>query len=50
MQYVWPLITGVVVGAIFALMDFPVPAPHNLGGLLGIAGIFVGFKAVGVLL
>lgn len=41
-----PLLTGLVVGIMFAALDLPIPAPPELAGVLGIAGIYGGFKLV----
>lgn len=37
------LITGLVTGVIFALLKLPIPAPTALAGVIGIAGIFIGY-------
>jgi XapX domain-containing protein len=39
-------LTGVVTGALFKFLEIPIPAPPELPGLLGIVGIYVGFKLV----
>lgn len=39
------LITGFIVGFIFALFKLPIPAPPALPGIIGIVGIYAGFKA-----
>ncbi len=39
-------LTGLATGAVFAFFEVPIPAPPNLAGVLGIVGIFVGFKLV----
>ena len=33
---------GLIIGVIFTLLRLPVPVPHGWGGLLGLAGMFVG--------
>jgi XapX domain-containing protein len=38
--------TGVIAGAVFALVDVPIPAPPALAGVMGIVGIFLGYKIV----
>ncbi|PLR79781.1 XapX domain-containing protein [Bacillus canaveralius] len=38
------LITGFIVGFIFALFKLPIPAPPALAGITGIVGIYLGFK------
>ncbi|WP_107728140.1 DUF1427 family protein [Desmospora activa] len=42
--YLLPLLTGLIVGFLFALMKLPIPAPPALPGILGIVGIYLGFK------
>ncbi|GBF12499.1 XapX domain-containing protein [Tepidibacillus infernus] len=38
------LLTGGVVGFLFAFFKLPIPAPPALPGIMGIIGIFLGFK------
>lgn len=38
------LITGFIVGFVFALFKLPIPAPPALAGVMGIVGIYAGFK------
>ncbi|GGE28698.1 hypothetical protein GCM10011391_04080 [Pullulanibacillus camelliae] len=38
------LITGFIVGFIFALLKLPIPAPPALAGIMGIIGIYLGFR------
>jgi XapX domain-containing protein len=40
------LLTGAVLGGVFAYIQVPIPAPPELPGLLGIVGIYVGYKLV----
>jgi XapX domain-containing protein len=40
------LVTGALTGAFFALVDVPIPAPPELPGLMGIVGIYLGYKLV----
>jgi XapX domain-containing protein len=44
------ILTGFVVGFIFAFMKLPIPAPPALPGIMGIVGIYLGFKAYEVVL
>jgi XapX domain-containing protein len=44
------LVTGMFVGALFAYVDLPVPAPPSLAGVMGIVGIYLGFRLVEVVL
>ncbi|OTF10379.1 XapX domain-containing protein [Halorubrum sp. SD612] len=41
------LVVGVTVGALFAFLRVPIPAPPELPGVMAIAGIYLGFKLVG---
>jgi len=40
-------LVGVTVGALFAFLRVPIPAPPELPGVMAIVGIYVGFKLVG---
>ena len=40
------LLTGGIVGIVFALVKLPIPAPGVLSGVVGIIGIYLGFKLV----
>jgi XapX domain-containing protein len=40
------LCTGLLAGALFAFLRIPVPAPPNLAGVMGIVGIYLGYKVV----
>jgi len=40
------VLTGLLTGATFAFLQVPIPAPPDLPGLLGIVGIFLGYKLV----
>jgi len=42
------LLTGFIAGASFAVVGVPIPAPPKLAGLLGIVGIYLGFKTIEV--
>ncbi|CDK38361.1 uncharacterized protein BN903_36 [Halorubrum sp. AJ67] len=41
------LLVGVTVGALFAFLRVPIPAPPELPGVVAIVGIYLGFKIVG---
>jgi XapX domain-containing protein len=45
-QVLLALLTGVVAGAVFAALEVPIPAPPNVAGVMGIVGIYLGFKGV----
>ncbi|MEH7234674.1 XapX domain-containing protein [Bacillus sp. JJ1562] len=38
------LISGVIVGFLFALLKLPIPAPPALAGVTGVVGVYLGFK------
>lgn len=40
------LLTGLLAGAVFRFFNVPIPAPPNLAGIMGIVGIFLGYKLV----
>ncbi|MCJ7429006.1 MAG: DUF1427 family protein [Candidatus Nanohaloarchaeota archaeon QJJ-5] len=40
------LVVGVVVGAVFAGLDLPIPAPPALSGVMGIVGIYLGYRLI----
>ena len=40
------LCTGFLAGAAFAAVGVPIPAPPTIAGVLGIIGIYLGFKTV----
>ena len=42
-----PFLLGALVGLLFALAGLPVPAPSSLAGVLGVAGLWAGWAAVG---
>jgi len=39
-------LAGVIIGAIFAFLRIPVPAPHSLGGVMGVVGIWLGYRII----
>ena len=41
--YVSPLILGFIVGFLFKLFNFPIPAPSTIAGILGLVGIYLGY-------
>ena len=38
------LLAGVFTGAVFGLLEVPMPAPPELPGLFGIVGVYLGYK------
>lgn len=46
MRYALPLLTGLITGAVFSALRLPIPAPGVAEGIIGIVGIFIGFKLV----
>lgn len=52
MEYLTPtlaLLTGLLAGGVFAFFRVPIPAPPTVSGLLGIIGIYLGFKLIDAL-
>lgn len=47
-DYLLPLLTGAITGAVFSLLKLPIPAPPALAGIIGIIGIWLGFAVVGL--
>lgn len=45
-QLILALLTGIFAGALFSAIQIPIPAPPNLPGVLGIVGIFLGYKGI----
>lgn len=45
-EILFAMTTGVIAGAVFALVDAPIPAPPALAGVMGIFGIYLGYKVV----
>jgi len=43
-------LVGSLVGLVFGLIDLPIPAPPALSGVMGIVGIFGGYKLANYLL
>jgi XapX domain-containing protein len=44
------LLCGFICGVIFAFFKLPIPAPPQLPGIMGIVGVYIGFKAISLLL
>jgi XapX domain-containing protein len=40
------MLTGIFAGALFSVIQLPIPAPPNLPGVLGIVGIFLGYRLI----
>jgi XapX domain-containing protein len=38
------LLTGAIIGFLFALFRLPIPAPTAVAGIAGIFGIYLGYK------
>jgi XapX domain-containing protein len=43
-EVILSLLTGMIVGFLFALLRLPIPAPPALAGVTGIVGIYLGVK------
>lgn len=46
MNYLLPLITGMITGVVFGILKLPIPAPSAVEGIIGIVGIFLGYMLV----
>ncbi len=40
------LLTGVAAGALFRFLNVPIPAPPELPGIMGIVGIYLGYRLI----
>ena len=40
------LLTGLVTGGLFRFLNIPIPAPPELRGLMGIVGIYLGYRVI----
>ncbi len=40
------LLTGLIAGSVFAFFGVPIPAPPEMAGVLGIVGIFLGYRLI----
>ncbi|MCK8824609.1 XapX domain-containing protein [Fuchsiella alkaliacetigena] len=40
------ILSGFILGSIFSLINLPIPAPPNLGGVMGVVGIYLGYLVV----
>jgi XapX domain-containing protein len=43
---IFSLVTGIAVGGLFKFLKFPIPAPNNLAGIMGVVGIWLGMIIV----
>jgi XapX domain-containing protein len=43
-EVILALVTGTIVGFLFALLRLPIPAPPAFAGVTGIIGVYFGFK------
>ncbi|WP_049890560.1 XapX domain-containing protein [Natrinema versiforme] len=40
------LLTGLLTGVLFGSLNVPIPAPPELPGMMGIIGIYVGYRLI----
>lgn len=40
------LLTGLVTGMVFGYLQVPIPAPPEIPGILGIVGIYLGYRLI----
>lgn len=43
MNYLIPLITGMLCGVVFTIFKLPIPAPPSIYGIIGIFGVYLGY-------
>ncbi|AOM81543.1 XapX domain-containing protein [Salisediminibacterium beveridgei] len=43
-EVILALIAGAIVGFLFGVIKLPIPAPPALPGVMGIFGVYLGFK------
>lgn len=43
------LCAGLTIGGVFGMLDLPTPAPPRLAGVVGIFGIYAGFRMAEVM-
>lgn len=39
-------LTGLLTGALFKFLEIPIPAPPELAGIMGIVGIYAGYRLI----
>ncbi len=44
------LLVGLMVGIIFGALDLPIPAPRVFAGVMGIAGIYGGYRLINIVI
>lgn len=37
-------LTGMLTGAVFNVAGVPIPAPPNFAGVMGVVGVFLGYR------
>lgn len=45
-EVVLALLAGLICGAVFRAVKLPIPAPPVLSGIMGIIGIFLGYRII----
>ncbi|MGQ3412415.1 XapX domain-containing protein [Natrinema sp. LN54] len=40
------LLTGLLTGALFRFLNVPIPAPPEFPGIVGIIGIYIGYRLI----
>ncbi|MCZ8518159.1 MULTISPECIES: XapX domain-containing protein [Paenibacillus] len=50
MEAIFSLLAGILVGVLFTFIRLPLPAPVTLAGVLGVAGVYLGGRIVGLFL
>jgi XapX domain-containing protein len=45
-QIILALAAGIILGGAFTLLNFPLPAPDSIAGVMGVVGVFAGMILV----
>lgn len=45
-EWILAMFVGLLVGAFFSGLNLPIPAPPALSGVMGIVGIYLGYKLI----
>lgn len=46
MEVIYAALAGLILGAVFSLMNLPIPAPITLAGVMGVVGVWAGYSII----